>query len=180
MYCLQFWRLTPKCHQGHITEKCGFSHYCWNLQVRNFVCVSPGFWWFSGNCWQFGLLLLLLFSRSVVSTSLRPHGLQPTRLLSLSMEFPRQESWSRLPFSSSGVGGRGQSSQPGIELTSPHLQNWRQILYRWATGNCVTPTSASIVTWHPPCVSLFSCSQKGTVTLDLEVTLLQCHSILTN
>ena len=106
MYCLQFWRLTPKCHQGHITEKCGFSHYCWNLQVRNFVCLSPGFWWFSGNCWQFGLLLLLLFSHSVVSTSLRPHGLQPTRLLSLSMEFPRQESWSRLPFPPLGWGGR--------------------------------------------------------------------------
>ena len=35
---------------------------------------------------------MLLFSRSVVSDSLRPHGLQPTRLL-WSMGFPRQEYW---------------------------------------------------------------------------------------
>ena len=37
---------------------------------------------------------------AVVSNSLQPHGLQPTRLLS--MEFSRQEYWSGLPLPSPG------------------------------------------------------------------------------
>ena len=40
-------------------------------------------------------------SRSVVPDSLRPHGLQPTRL-HLSMRFSRQGYWSGLPFPSLG------------------------------------------------------------------------------
>ena len=35
---------------------------------------------------------------SVMSDSLRSHGLQPARLHWNSMEFSRQKSWSRLPF----------------------------------------------------------------------------------
>ena len=41
-------------------------------------------------------------SRSVVSNSLRPHGLYPTRL-SLSMDFSRQEYWSGLSFPSAST-----------------------------------------------------------------------------
>ena len=41
-------------------------------------------------------------SRSVVSNSLRPHGLYPTRL-SLSMHFSRQEYWSGLSFPSAST-----------------------------------------------------------------------------
>ena len=37
-------------------------------------------------------------SRSVVSDSLRPYGLFVARQAPLSMEFSRQECWSRLPF----------------------------------------------------------------------------------
>ena len=40
-------------------------------------------------------------ARSVLSNSLQPHGLQPTRLLS-SMGFFRQEYWSGLPFPPEG------------------------------------------------------------------------------
>ena len=47
--------------------------------------------------------------------SLQPHGLWPSKLLS--MEFSRQESWSGLPFFSSR-----NLSNPGIEPGSPALQ----------------------------------------------------------
>ena len=56
--------------------------------------------------------------RSVVSDSLRPHGLSATRLLRRqSMEFFRQEYWSGLPFLSPG-----DLPDPGIEPRSPALQ----------------------------------------------------------
>ena len=48
-------------------------------------------------------------SRSVMSVSLRPHG--------LSMGFPRQEYWSALPFPSPG-----DLPDPGIKHSSPTLQ----------------------------------------------------------
>ena len=54
-------------------------------------------------------------SHSVVSDSLWPHRLLPTRLLS--MEFSRQEYWSGLPFPSPE-----DLPDPGIELWSPALQ----------------------------------------------------------
>ena len=50
-----------------------------------------------------------LLSRSVVSDSLQPHGHQAP----LSMEFPRQEYWSELPFLSPG------------DLPSPPLLHWQ-------------------------------------------------------
>ena len=53
-------------------------------------------------------------SHSVVSDSLRPHGLQPTPL---SMEFSRQEYWSGLPFPSPG-----DLPDPGVEPGPPALQ----------------------------------------------------------
>ena len=55
-------------------------------------------------------------SHSVVSNSLRPHGLKPARLL-LFIGFSRQEYWSGLPFPS-----QGDLPDPGIKPGSPTLQ----------------------------------------------------------
>ena len=57
---------------------------------------------------------LLLLSRSVVSNSLRSHGLYVACQAPLSVGFSRQEHWSGLPFPSPG-----DLSNPGIEPTSP-------------------------------------------------------------
>ena len=61
-----------------------------------------------------GLLVisLLLFSCSVMSDSLQPHGL--TCQVPLSMELSRQEYWGGLPFSPPR-----DLPNPGIELVSP-------------------------------------------------------------
>ena len=58
-------------------------------------------------------ILAYMFSRSVVSNSLQPHGLQPTRIL-CPWGFSRQEYWSGLPCSSPE-----DLPNPGIEPTSP-------------------------------------------------------------
>ena len=55
-------------------------------------------------------------SCSVVSDSLRSHGLQPIRL-PLSMRFSRQEYWRGLPFPSPGG-----LPNPGMEPVSPTLR----------------------------------------------------------
>ena len=55
---------------------------------------------------------------SVVSSSVRPHGLQPARF-PLSMGFSRQEYWSGLPFPSPG-----DLSNPGIEPESLMSPAW--------------------------------------------------------
>ena len=62
-----------------------------------------------------------LLSLSVVSSSLWPHGLQPTRLL-CPWGFSRQEYWSRLP-----CPPPGDLPNPGIKSWSP--THCRQILY---------------------------------------------------
>ena len=54
-------------------------------------------------------------SRSVVSDSLRPHGLKPPD--SSDMEFPMHEYWSGLPFPPPG-----NLPDPGIKPGSPALQ----------------------------------------------------------
>ena len=59
-------------------------------------------------------------SGSVMSDSLRPHGLQRNQV-PLSMGFSRQEYWSGLPFPS-----LGDLPDPGIEPSLPHC---RQTLY---------------------------------------------------
>ena len=48
-------------------------------------------------------------AHSVMSNSVRPHGLQPTRLLC--PWFPRQEYWSGLPFPTPG-----DLPEPGVKL----------------------------------------------------------------
>ena len=66
---------------------------------------SPGRW-----AWR------NVFNRSVVSDSLRPHGLQPARLL-CPWEFSRQEYWNGLPCPSPG-----DLPDPGTKPRSPALQ----------------------------------------------------------
>ena len=56
-------------------------------------------------------------SCSVVSDSLRPHGLYVTYQAPQSMEFSRQEYWSGLPFPSPG-----DLPNPGMAPGSPTLQ----------------------------------------------------------
>ena len=62
------------------------------------------------------LPLMYMVSRSVVSDSLRPHGLQLARLL-CPWGFSRQEYWSGLP-----CPPPGDLPNPGIEPRSPALQ----------------------------------------------------------
>ena len=62
------------------------------------------------------LVLCAVLSRSDLSNSLTPGGLQPTRLLCL-WGFSRQDYWSRLP-----CPPQGDLPNPGIELWSPTLQ----------------------------------------------------------
>ena len=52
-----------------------------------------------------------------MSDSLRPHGLTVARQAPLSMEFSRQEYWSRLPFPSAG-----DLPNPEVEPGSPALR----------------------------------------------------------
>ena len=67
-------------------------------------------------------MLLILFCHAVVSDSLRPQGLYPTRLL-CPRDFPGQEYWSGLPFPSPG-----DPPGPGIKPTFFCLH--RRILYQ--------------------------------------------------
>ena len=60
-------------------------------------------------------MLLLLFSCSAVSSSLQPHGFEPTRLL-CPWDFPRQGYWSGLLFPTPGY-----LPIPGIEPLYPIL-----------------------------------------------------------
>ena len=64
---------------------------------------------------------------SVVSDSLRPHALQPARLLR-PWDSSRQEYWSGLPFPSPG-----DLSDPGLEPKSLCLLGCRWILYYCTT-----------------------------------------------
>ena len=59
-------------------------------------------------------------ARTLMSDSLRPHGLQYTRIPSLSMEFPRQVYWRGLPFSTPG-----DLPDPGIKPHLLHLLHWQ-------------------------------------------------------
>ena len=88
----------------------------------------------SGNFWRSGIdfirktwtlyflglviyiMCCAVLSRSGVSDSLRPHGLQPTRLL-YPWGFSRQENWSALP-----CPAPGDLPNPGMKVRSPALQ----------------------------------------------------------
>ena len=71
-----------------------------------------------GSPWcQIFWCLLMSISRSIMSDSLRPHGLYVARQAPLSMGFSRQEYWSGLPFLVPG-----DLPDPGIEPRSLALQ----------------------------------------------------------
>ena len=76
---------------------------------------SYAFWVSSFPFSFLAALLGLLFSGSVLSDSLRPHGLQPASLL-YPWDFPGKKHWSGLPFPSSG-----DLPDPGIGPASPAL-----------------------------------------------------------
>ena len=59
---------------------------------------------------------MIVLSHSVMSNSLPPHVLYVARQAPLSMEFSRQEYWSRLPFPP-----LGDLPNPGLEPVSPAL-----------------------------------------------------------
>ena len=91
---------------------------CYSAGRASFLNLLPPTY----SCWLLGPLGLVIMdaclccavlSRSVVSNSLRPHGLQPARLL-CPWGFSRQEYWSGLPCPSPG-----DLHNQGIETRSP-------------------------------------------------------------
>ena len=81
-----------------------------------------------------------VLSHSVMSDSLRPHGLQPTKLL-CPWGFSRQEYWSGLP-----CPHPGDLPNPGIEPRSPAL--WEDSLPSEQPGQChreVTLSQRSVI-----------------------------------
>ena len=83
-----------------------------------FITTDKGVGWGDGRTEEgpFPGKTKFVGAHPVLSDSLRPHGLQPTRLLP-STGFPRQEYWRGLPFPSPG-----DLPDPGIEPVSPVLE----------------------------------------------------------
>ena len=81
------------------------------------------------HCYSIFLKICLLFSCLVMSRSLRPHGLQPARLL-CPWDFPGK---SGLPFPSQR------------DLPNPGLG--RQILYHWVPGRAPSAFTQKICIW---------------------------------
>ena len=98
------WMLLKPAHLLSLWVHC-LSSYAGAGKAGKFP-VSPGL--YAISC--------ALLSRSVVSSPLQPHGLQPARLL-CPWGFSRQEYWSGLP-----CPPPGDLSNPGTEPRSPTLQ----------------------------------------------------------
>ena len=81
-----------------------FSHIG-HYRVLSFLCYTVVSYWLS-------ILYMLLFSHSVCPTLLRPHGLEPTRLLCRWDFSGKSKYWSGLPFPSPRI------YDPGIEPAS--------------------------------------------------------------
>ena len=94
-----------------------------------------------------------------MSNSLRPHRLQPARLL-CPWNFPRQEYWSGLPCLPPRI-----SSSQGSNLC---LLTWRRILYHWATGEACLP-SCLTSKWNKVNVVLSLLSQKPIICISHQV-----------
>ena len=84
------------------------------LKILNWDLAEDKIRWFGG---EHGLLCCAVFSRSVVSDSLQPHGLCVARQAPLCMGFSRQEYWGGLP----GL-PPGERPNLGIEHKSSTLQ----------------------------------------------------------
>ena len=78
------------------------------------------FLWSVSLCMWYVHMCVCVFSHSVISDSLWPHGLQPARLL-CPWGFSGEESWSGLP-----CPPPGDLPNPGIEPSSPTLQVCRR------------------------------------------------------
>ena len=110
-----------------------------------------------------------MFRRSGVSNSLRPRGLQPTRLLPVGLS--RQEYWSGFPF------------PPLVDLPNPGIEPTPRVFPAWADNSLslnhleipvgaqwplkparlslmspLTPSSLNLISSYPPevCVGLYS------------------------
>ena len=95
------------------------------------------------DCLAFSLVTLYLsVNHSVLSDSLRTHGLQPARLL-CPWGFSRQEYWNGLP-----CHALLQGIFPTQRL-NPGLPHCRQILYRLSHQGGPTAHLKIILTWRP-------------------------------
>ena len=117
-----FWR-TFKIQVGKLWDFCVYLDVCMSVCMLRMWYVSTSGWYYQ---YEFVKELYLIdlkvtsyivFSCSVVSSSLRPHGLYVARQAPLSMVFFRQEYRSELPFPSPGA-----LPNPGIKPGSPSLQ----------------------------------------------------------
>ena len=97
---------------GRQGDVCGFGAAVPRLLELPPLAPADGSPWY-----QIFWCLLVSVICSVMSDSLRPHGLYVARQAPLSMGFSRQEYWSGLPFLVPG-----DLPDPGIEPRSPALQ----------------------------------------------------------
>ena len=97
---------------GRQGDVCGFGAAVPRLLELPPLAPADGSPWY-----QIFWCLLVSVICSVMSDSLRPHGLYVARQAPLSMGFSRQEYWSGLPFLVPGY-----LPDPGIEPRSPALQ----------------------------------------------------------
>ena len=87
-------------------------------------------------------------SRSVMSNSLQPHGVACQA--PLSMGFPRQEYWSRLPFSPLGGSSRPTDSTRVSCVTCIHMQNSLPLSHL----GCTTTITAAAAKSLQSCLTL--------------------------
>ena len=102
-----------------------------------------------------------LLSALLVSDSLGPHGLQPSRLL-CPQDLPQQESWNRLPFPPPG-----DLPNPGIgpvSLVSPALAG--RFFIAVTPGNSTDPPGF-LLKKHPACCSFLESLFPGTLACNL-------------
>ena len=111
-------------------------------------------------------LLLLLFSCSVVSSSLRPHGLYVTHQVPLSMGFPRQQHWSGCHFLLQGI-----FPTQGLNLRLLHWQTGSLLLSQQGSPSSVPtclhyllpPTSSRLLPGQHKPVNTMLISQLSTL-----------------
>ena len=109
---------------------------------------------------------LLLFSCSVVSSSLRPHGLYVTHQVPLSMGFPRQQHWSGCHFLLQGI-----FPTQGLNLRLLHWQTGSLLLSQQGSPSSVPtclhyllpPTSSRLLPGQHKPVNTMLISQLSTL-----------------
>ena len=108
-----------------------------------------------------------MLSRSVVSNSLQPHGLQPARLL-CPWRFSRQEYWSGLPCPPSG-GLPNSGTEPRystLQVDSlPSEPSEKHMVSRWITTNVRKKNHSEEGTWSPEVTLLVAEQQSDSESL---------------